>query len=203
MNIISIAGTFSAAAYCIYFILFVSIHFKNTEYKITKHALSDYDIGSTHKLFQYYNLSGAIAGLSLAAAFYFSDNNIFHSTVPVLFAVMIICRTGLSIFKTAIEGQKLTFISLLHYMFAAGSFAAAFIIIRQVNAQFLERNLQAGIRIIILSYNYLLTIILTAVCITIFKPLRYFFGISERLYILTAATWFFLISILFAVNGSL
>jgi hypothetical protein len=202
MNVIFLVGTASVISYCLYLILFVLIHLKNKEYSFTKHALSDYDIGSTHGLFQIYNFFGSFGALLLAGAFFFSTEP-FHKTIPLFLISMIICRAGVSIFKTNIEGEKITFTAILHYLFAIGSFALAYIIIDKVNTLVLKQELSHGIDLIIKSYNYALTAILIGVCITMFKPLRRFFAVIERLYILLVGLWFLVISFVFAITGKL
>jgi hypothetical protein len=203
MNFTILFGFLSVLSYCVYFTLFITIHSKNREYDIFKHALSDYDIGSTHKLFQIYNLFGILGVLFLAGDFFLASESGFHNLIPVLLILMAVCRIGLSIFKTNIEGEKFTFSAAIHYLFAIGSFALTYIIIDKVDTLLLKQNLTDNIGMLIRIYGYVITIFLAGVCVTMFKPLRFCFAIIERLYILFAGFWFFAIGLVFALTGKL
>jgi hypothetical protein len=116
---------------------------------------------------------------------------------------MVVCRTGLFIFKTNIEGETLTPSGIIHYLFAIGSFALAYIVIDKVDALLLKQALPNGIDLVIRVYGYAVTAALVGVCITMFKPLRRFFALIERLYLLLIGFWFLAIGAAFAVIGKL
>ncbi len=203
MNITNLIGIVSFLLYCIYFVLFFMIHLKNKEYNATKHAVSDYDIGSTHKLFQVYIWVGIFGSLSLSGAFFLSADPMFHIVIPLLLISMVVCRIGLSMFKTDIEGKKLTPKGIIHYLFAIGSFALAYIIIAKVDALFLKQVLPNGVNLAIQIYGYAIMAALIGVGITMFKPLRRFFALIERLYLVLVSSWFLVISAVFAIIGKL
>ena len=176
--------------YCICLALFVAVHLKNKEYNLFQHALSDYDIGSTHRLFQVYVWIGNLGTLCLAAAFLFSAEPSLRGTIPVLIAAMVVCRIGLSLFKTDLEGRRMTLSGIVHYLFAVGSFALAYIVIARVDSSLLERALPTGVALAVRVYGRVLTAVLAGVCVTMFRLLRRFFALVERLYILSVLIWF-------------
>lgn len=203
MNIINLMGVVSFLLYCAYFAMFFTMHRKNKEYSPLKHAVSDYDIGDTHKLFQAYGWAGNFGALFLSGAFFSSTEPVFHIVVPLLLISMVACRIGLLIFRTDIEGERLTLAGIVHYLFAIGSFALAYIVIDKVDTLLLKQALPNGVDLAIRVYGYALTAALIGICITMFKPLRRFFALIERLYILLVGFWFLVISIVFAINGQI
>jgi hypothetical protein len=203
MGITNLMGAVSFLLYCVYFMLFFMIHLKNKEYNPMEHALSDYDIGSTHKLFQVYSWVSNLGILFLSGAFFFSVEHVFPRAVPLLLLLMIACRIGVSIFKTTLEGERLTPSGIIHYLFAIGSFALAYIIIDKVDTLLLKQALPNGVDLAIRVYGYAITAALIGVCITMFKPLRRFFALIERLYILLLGFWFLATGVVFAAIGKL
>ncbi len=203
MSITNLMGAVSFLLYCTNIILFLILHLKNKEYSPMKHAVSDYDIGSTHKLFQAYGWAGNLGALFLSGAFFFSVEPVFSKAIPLLLISMVVCRIGLLIFKTNIEGERLTPSGIIHYLFAIGSFALAYIVIDKVDTLLLKQALPNGIDPVIRVYGYAITVALIGVCVTMFKPLRRFFAFIERLYILLVGFWFLAIGVVFAVIGKL
>jgi hypothetical protein len=198
---IRLSGFLAGAAYLLYFGLFIQLHIKNKEYNMRDHALSDYAIGATAKLFNFYVLIGNLAAVFLSIAFLIlQTTQPYYLRVALLLLAMVICRTLLGVFKTDIEGQKRTIPGILHYLFAIGNFAFAYMAIDAADSNILNRSDQFGGTNAAIIF-VVLTTTLVLVCITMFKPFRKFFGIIERLYILLTALCFFGASILVATNG--
>jgi hypothetical protein len=201
---IRVSGILASVAYLLYFGLFVQLHIKNKEYDMRDHALSDYAIGSTAKLFNFYVLIGNAAAVFLSIAFLILQASQPHYLrVALLLLAMVFCRTLLGVFKTDIEGQKMTIPGILHYLFAIGNFAFAYMAIDAADSNILNQSSIFGNTNAVAIIFVVLTTTLVLVCITMFKPFRKFFGIIERLYILITALWFFGASLLVAINGKI
>lgn len=202
MIAIKLSGILAGLAYLFYFVLFVQLHFKNKEYNMKDHALSDYAIGSTAKLFNFYVLIGNAAAVFLSIAFLILQaSQPYYLRVAILLLAMVACRALLGVFKTDIEGQKRSISGMLHYLFAIGNFAFAYMAIDAADSNILNRSDIANGTNVVAIIFVVLTTTLVLVCITMFKPFRKFFGIIERLYILLTAFWFFGASLLVAING--
>ena len=114
----------------------------------------------------------------------------------IIFLFLLICaRIGTSMFPTDLEGKTLTRTGFLHYIFAILSVGFVYSIIAQLARVFFQTrpDWQAVSSIL----NIILTIttpILVMVVVTMWKPLRKFFGLFERIFIAITAVWFLIVS---------
>ena len=171
---------------------FVSLHFSGSGYNPVNHAVSDYAVGQAAGLFQGYVWLGNIGALGLAYLFYASVQPEFPPFVPILLLCMVAARIGVSTFKTDLEGGKRTRQGTLHYLFATLTFALAYTVIDNatpllVSVTALPGWWLAGLR-------DTAAVSLVGVVVTVFRPLRRFFGPLERVFILSNLLWFLSVS---------
>lgn len=170
------------------------MHFKNRDYSIFKHAVSDYAIGATSKLFILYCWASNFGAAFLCIIMF--RLNYIPTFIPILVIFMIISRIFLTLFPTDLEGQKLTLTGKLHYLFAISGFALAYIIVDNCTSALSKATEFNSVYSYLHSISLVSMVSLILIVLTLFKPLRSIFGIVERIYLISIATWF----IVFAIN---
>ncbi|MED1108039.1 DUF998 domain-containing protein [Bacillus paramycoides] len=181
-----------------YFIFFLILHFKKTGYHPIRHAVSDYGVGATKNLFIIYAWLSNLGALSLSIVMLIvKDRFTISASIPVLIILMVISRIIMLFFPTDLEGEKLTVRGKLHFLFAILAFTFSYMAIDRGGShlKLLEgfKNLEPFFHIITL----ISSISLGAVVVTMFKPLRFIFGICERVFLLSINIWFIVVSIWF------
>ncbi|MGE7186395.1 DUF998 domain-containing protein [Peribacillus sp. NPDC006672] len=179
-----------------YFIFFLILHFKKTGYHPIRHAVSDYGVGATKNLFLIYVWLSNLGALSLSIVLLnVKDRFSIPASIPILIILMVISRILMSFFPTDLEGEKLTVRGKLHYLFAILAFAFSYMVIDRGGShlKLLEgfKNLSPFFHIM----TMISSISLGAVIVTMFKPLRFIFGICERVFLLSINIWFIVLSI--------
>ena len=201
MSLLFIPAACACIIYLITLIIFFMLHIKNKELNFIEHALSGYALKSTSKLFIIYLVIMNIGNLLLTLSIFLSAKIQFPIFITFFFICMIISRIGLGLFKTNMENEKLTFISILHYIFPIANFALMYTIIINVDEIIIQYGQLVKIKMLFDIYWYAITISLIGVCITMYKFLRMFFGIVERIYIILTNIWLIGISFfLFFIN---
>ncbi|WP_242272621.1 DUF998 domain-containing protein [Bacillus cereus group sp. BfR-BA-01310] len=181
-----------------YFIFFLILHFKKTGYHPIRHAVSDYGVGATKNLFIIYAWLSNLGALSLSIVMLIvKDRFTISASIPVLIILMVISRIIMLFFPTDLEGEKLTVRGKLHFLFAILAFTFSYMAIDRGGShlKLLEgfKNLEPFFHII----TMISSISLGAVIVTMFKPLRFIFGICERVFLLSINIWFIVVSIWF------
>ncbi|MED1091136.1 DUF998 domain-containing protein [Bacillus paramycoides] len=181
-----------------YFIFFLILHFKKTGYHPIRHAVSDYGVGATKNLFIIYAWLSNLGALSLSIVMLIvKDHFTISASIPVLIILMVISRIIMLFFPTDLEGEKLTVRGKLHFLFAILAFTFSYMAIDRGGShlKLLEgfKNLEPFFHII----TVISSISLGAVVVTMFKPLRFIFGICERVFLLSINIWFIVVSIWF------
>jgi hypothetical protein len=175
--------------------LFFLLHVIQSPYKLTTHAVSDYGVGVTAGLFQFYAWTGTAAALILAILFYFAQKPTFPPIVFVCMLSMVVSRIGVSVFKTDLEGAPRTRQGILHYLFAILTFAFAYTAIANATPVLMSKTAFSAPLLVILQYIAMIS--LGCVVITLLKPLHRFFAIAERVFLLSTLLWFLVTSCLF------
>jgi Protein of unknown function (DUF998) len=190
MNFHFVFSSLALIAFSISVILFIVLHIKNKEYTVFKNAVSDYDIGNTHKLFQIYLWIGTIGFLFILLSIFVNTKIELDKIYLVLIGLVILFRIGISFFKTDLENTKLSMRGIIHYLFAIGNFGFAYTFIVKFDIRSKSISELQSIQSLITTYELILTIALIGVVITMFKPLRILFGVIERVYLLGILLWF-------------
>ncbi|MFT9816676.1 DUF998 domain-containing protein [Lysinibacillus sp. NPDC056185] len=198
MSIEKILSIVAVLFFLSYFILFLILHFKKTGYHPIRHAVSDYGVGATKNLFLIYAWFSNLGALSLSIVLLnVKDRFSISASIPILIILMVISRILMLFFPTDLEGEKLTVQGKLHYLFAILAFAFSYMVIDRGGShlKLLEgfKNLNQFFNIV----TIVSSISLGAVIVTMFKPLRFIFGICERVFLLSINIWFIVVSIWF------
>jgi hypothetical protein len=189
MNLHLVLSAVSLACYLGAIGFLVALHFQRSGYSIVGHAVSDYGVGPTRRMFAAYISLGSAGGLVFMGALLTRATAVPGWLLGVL-AVMVAARFGLTIFPTDLEGTKLTRTGYLHYLFAILGFAASYTVIRNLTPMFAGEEAWAPVRGVLSSLSVLATAALVGVCATMWRPLRRVFGLVERVFLLTVLVWF-------------
>ncbi len=184
----------SALAFLIDLGIFIALHFLSTGYSPISHAVSDYAVGKSSRLFRIRVLISALGVLALAAALYLSPGKLQLAQLDLLFLLLVaVTRLALALFPTDLEGQKLTRNGILHYVFAVLSFAFAYTALRDMTPALQHAFPWAAS---IFGFLYILILpALIAVVVTLIPILRRIFGLFERIFLLTFLFWMLLVSV--------
>ena len=181
--------------YLLTFTLFVGLHFSGSGYNLLEHAVSDYGVGRSAGLFQLYVWTGNVGASALAYLFYTSAQPRFPRLIPFCLVAMVVARIGVSTFKTDLEGKERTRQGMLHYLFAILTFALAYVVID--NATPLLTAPASPLSWLFVGFRYAAMVSLFGVVITVFRPLRRFFGRVERVFLVSTLVWFLVASYVF------
>jgi Protein of unknown function (DUF998) len=194
-NLLSFTAILATIFYALTIVLFFVLHFVKSHYSILKHAVSDYAVGSTAKLFQSYVWLGTVGALVLTVLFYYARQPKFPALIALWTLLMVGSRIGVSVFKTDLEGQTRTREGRIHYVFAILTFAFAYTAIENATPIFIADDATFPSSLLGI-LRYIAMISLIGVVVTMFKPLRRFFGVIERVFLLSTLVWFLIASYL-------
>jgi hypothetical protein len=189
MNLHLVLSAVSLACYLGAIGFLVALHLQRSGYSIVGHAVSDYGVGPTRRLFATYTSLGSAGGVVFTGALLTRGPAVSAWLLSVL-TVMILSRIGLTIFPTDLEGTKLTRTGYLHYFFAILGFAASYTAIRNLTPVFASEMAWAPLHGALNGLSTLATLALVGVCVTMWRPFRKVFGLLERVFLLTTLVWF-------------
>lgn len=194
MTSLYIFSLISTLLYALAIVLFVGLHLYNRDFSIVRHAVSDYAIGKAARFFQVYLFTGTLGASVLAYVFYQSDHPNFPTRVALYLVLMVMARLGTAAFKTDIEGEKVTFHGRLHYLFAVLQFTFAYMAIAAATPVFLHTPI-TWLFALLKALQLAVMVALAGVVVSVFPPLRRFFGLVERLFLLCLMLWFLFASL--------
>ena len=200
MNIGFICALLSFLAYLGESGVLVWLHAKPTGYNLVRHAVSDYGVGTTRRLFTIYLGLAGLGGILLAAALMLRPEApaIPQRTIVFLF-LLALARIGVILFPTDLEGKPQTQTGMLHYLFAIVSIGFTYTIMAELTPIFQTNPDWHAVTGILNILFTIATPVLVALVITLWKPLRNIFGLFERLFVVTAMIWFLVVSAFLAV----
>jgi hypothetical protein len=194
----SIAFIFSLLSFLAYLSgndVLLWLHIKPTKYHLIRHAISDYGVGNTRRLFNIYLwLSGLGAGTLAIALMVGLKTFPVPERAIILLLLLAGIRICVSIFPTDLEEKPLTRIGILHYIFAILSVGLVYTIMAELTPFFQARPDWQTVNSILKMLFTIATPTLVAIIITMWKPLRNTFGLFERMFVITTTLWFLLVS---------
>jgi hypothetical protein len=186
----------SLLASLIYLVIFFALHILPTGYHPVRNAVSDYAVGNFGPLFRVALWSSSIGVVTLAIGLATGVGMPPLAERDIIFLVLIaVARVAMSLFPTDIEGKRLTFIGLLHYVFAILAFTFTYMAISHFTPVLQTLNPWQQAKEPLGWLAQFVTPALVLVVITMFRPLRRFFGLFERLFLLSTNIWFLLVSL--------
>ncbi len=177
------------------FFLFFLLHAKGKEYKLLSNAVSDYALGSTAKLFVAYLVISMLAYACLGMSLVFSPAGLFRIKDLILIFATVALRIGLAVFKTDLEGEKLSPSGIVHYVLAVCSFATLFMFVDGTLTDLRRLPSLAPYAPLLTAFYAVFTASLVLNCVTLLPKLRKVFGLFERIYLVLGSLWILLLSL--------
>ncbi len=201
MNIAFIFSLLSFLAYLSGSGVLLCLHIKPTEYHPIRHAVSDYGVGNTQRLFNIYLWLASLGAFALAVALMVGLEAPPVPQRAIIFLLLLVgVRICVSLFPTDLEGQPLTRTGILHYIFAILSIGLVYSIMAQLTPFFQMRPDWQSVNSVLKVLLTIATPALIAIVITMWKPLRNIFGLFERLFVITTTLWFLVVSIFLSIS---
>jgi hypothetical protein len=175
----------AALAYFVQLALFLTLNIRGN-YNLVSHAVSDYGVGPSRRLFTIYGLTGIVAAVALGTAVLMDGR--FPTRGGIYLLVMAALRLGVLAFPTDLEGQRLTGTGKLHYLFAIASFALAYMAIDVLNPVALSIVAQWASPVLAGLY-WIVAASLACVVICLVPALRRVFGLVERIFLISVLLW--------------
>jgi len=167
------------------------LHARPSGYNPIRHAVSDYAVGPTAGLFTAALTTSAAAVLTLGFALIQGVGSPPLATRDLLFLLIIpLTRIGMTLFPTTLEGQHLTRTSLAHYAFAVAAFTLTYLAISETTPVLLALDPAPWLHTTLSAAAFIVGPSLALVVITMLRPMRRIFGLSERVFLLTSNIWF-------------
>jgi hypothetical protein len=171
--------------YLVQLALFLTLNLRGG-YSLVSHAVSDYGVGPSRRLFTIYGLTGIVAAVALGIAV-LADGR-FPDRGGVYLLLMAALRLGVLAFPTDLEGQRLTGTGRLHYLFAIASFALAYMAIDVLNPVALPIVAKWASSVLDGLY-WIVAASLAGVVICLIPALRRIFGLMERVFLVSVMLW--------------
>ncbi len=173
------------------------LHVRPTGYNPIRHAVSDYAVGPTARLFTAALVTSSAAVLALGFALIEGVGSPPLAVRTMLFLLIIpLTRIGMTLFPTTLEGQHLTRTSLTHYAFAVAAFTLTYLAISETTPVLLALSPAPWLHTSLSLAALLAGPSLALVLVTMLRPLRRTFGLFERVFLLTTNIWFILAALL-------
>ncbi|AEV85205.1 hypothetical protein ACWT_4185 [Actinoplanes sp. SE50] len=181
------AATAALIALAAYLIIITALHVLPTGYRLADHAVSDYGVGRYARLFHTGLIVNSLGVLALAAALALAPN-LDPPTTPLVYLVLLpVARIGIAVFPTDLEGRGLTPTGIAHYLSAIAAFTLTYLAIDGLTPTLRAATSHPDVP----HWLAIATpVLLAAVAVTMFRPLRRLFGVTERLFLLVTNAWY-------------
>jgi hypothetical protein len=175
----------AALAYLVQLALFLTLNIRGN-YSLVSHAVSDYGVGPSRRLFTIYGLTGIIAVIALGVAV-LTDGRFPQRGGIYLLAVAAL-RLGVLAFPTDLEEQRLTRTGMLHYVFAIASFALVYMAIDVLSPVALPIVAEWASPVLA-GLHWIVAASLAGVVICLIPAFRRVFGLVERIFLVSVLLW--------------
>ncbi|MBC7478345.1 MAG: DUF998 domain-containing protein [Pseudorhodobacter sp.] len=164
----------------------------NRDYGLFTHAVSDYGVGKTARLFRAYVLVASIATPLLAWLFW--QSGAFPPAIPVYLLLMTAAQVVLGLYPNDLRGTTRTRGGQIHHAATLIAFTCAYLTIVDATPLLVATSPLGQV----LSWiKHCFSLGFFAVVVTISPPLRRWFGLAERVFLYSCATWFLCVSLSF------
>lgn len=186
----------SLVATSIYLAVFVALHVLPTGYRPVDHAVSDYGVGRYAGLFHAGLYASSFGALALAFGLLRGVGTPPLAAQDLLYLLLIpVARTGMTLAPTTVEGERIDRTGVLHYVFAVAAFTLTYLVISGTTSMLRASSPNSWSSTPLGWIGWLTGPALALVVITMLGPLRRFFGITERLFLVASNLWFILVAL--------
>ena len=186
--------TVAAALYGLDLVFLLSFQVLNRDYPAFSHAISDYGLGRTARLFRVYVLAGCVAPPLLAWQFHASTAPEFPAVIPVYLGLVALGRIGIAIFPNDPRGIPHSRAGHIHRAATLLAFTCAYMTVVEATpflADLHEARRSAADEVL----KHLISASFLAVVLTMSAALRPYFGLAERAFLYSTALWFLMASL--------
>lgn len=164
--------------------IFAALHKTSSRHPI-REAVSDYGVGESRRLFSVMGGLQAAAWLALAVGtwFGFPAWN-YRGTAVIMLVALGVLAAVLLLVPTDLEGEKLTARGLLHYLIAVLGFGLSYSLSGDIS-----RMMSTGAGLLSVLHTVSM-VSLIALCICLLPPLRRWFGLFERCFLLAISLFY-------------
>jgi uncharacterized protein DUF998 len=187
--------SFLASLY--YFGVFIALHFLPTGYSPVHNAVSDYARSKYAEFYRWglWSSSAGVLLLALGLAVGVGAPPLVARGIVYL-VLVVVSRIALSLFPTDIEGQKLTRTGRLHYLFAVLTFAFTYAAMSVLTPTLVTIHPWTAVRDVLVWLVDIAEAALVLVVVTLLPALRRYFGLCERLFLVSTNVWILLVALL-------
>ena len=188
---------FAAALFAAYLALLAALHVTDRSRNVWRDPVSDYAVGASRPLGLAMGAAGTGGVLALAAAFALAG---LPTWLWLCTAGAGVARIGANVFPTDLEGAPRTTAGRLHMLCAVAWFTLAYVAID--NATPLLAQMFGGTWAdAFTTLRWIIAVSLAAlVACLVLRPLRGFFGLAERVFLVSVPLWFLLAALTFALR---
>jgi hypothetical membrane protein len=186
--------TVAALLYGLDILMLLSFEILNRDRPAFSHAVSDYGVGKTARLFQYYVLAGCIAAPLLAWQVLSARNPGYPAAVSVYLVLVAVGRFGIGLFPKDPYGAARTRTGQIHRAATLLAFCCTFMAISEATPILAATEIGEMSRALTVLKHFVAAGFI-AVIMTGSASLRPFFGLAERVFLFASAVWFLLASL--------
>ena len=181
--------TIAATLYSLDIVFLLSFQFLNRDYRWFSHAISDYGIGKTARLFKVYVLTGSVAAPLLAWQFWQASAPDYPAVISIYLLLIMLGRLALGLYPNDLHGLPRTRAGQIHHAATLLAFACAYMTVAEATP-LLAASVTDALSPALTLLKHIISAGFIAVVVTISPPLRRFFGVAERLFLYATAIWF-------------
>lgn len=184
----------SALLYLVALAMFLRLHVRDRSVDWVRDPVSYYGIGKVPRYFRVYGHIGTAGAALLTIQFFTATAPAFPVTVLLSMALLILFRVGVFAVPADSRNQPASLSGRIHLLFAIAAFAATYTAIANATPYFADARAFA----FLVACRYTAMLGLACVVVTMFSPLKRFFGLAERAFLFSTMVWFLLASASFA-----
>lgn len=175
--------------------LLIAMHRMPNDYSPVRHAVSDYAVGPTRRLSTATTWLSVITWIALAVAIWTGlPGWSYRTTASVLLVVLGLIFIALPFVPTDLEGHKVTARGIFHYVLAIAWFAIAYSLTGDLSRYASAQWTGAVATPAVVLHWVALVSLIALVAAMLMRPIRRYFGLAERVFIVAISLFYLLIA---------
>ena len=192
-----LAAALAAALYAAGLLVLAALHLRHRSHDPLRDPVSDYGVGASKPLFQVNGMLGSAGALLLAWVLYRVG---LPAWIALCLVASMLARTGVAWFATDLEGAPRTTAGRLHMVFAVASFALAYVVVDNATP-WVAQGAPGAWPDVLTALRWVTAAGLAAlVACLLLRPLRAFFGLAERVFLIALPLWFLSVGLFYATR---
>ncbi len=167
-------------------LMLAAVQQRNPQHDAVRDPVSDYGTGHAASVFKAYGALGTAAAALLALL-------LWQAGLPPwlvwLQVGVVAARIGVVLFRTDLEGAPRSTAGRLHMLFAVASFTLYYVVIDNATPRIAPDALPALAGALTALRTTVAWGLITLVCCLVLPPLRRWFGLAERVFLIAVPVW--------------